>query len=56
MKNCILSLVLLTMLVSAALAQRNEQSRPPIIDVHLHAYEKDERWTHKTPTLVRGSP
>jgi predicted TIM-barrel fold metal-dependent hydrolase len=35
-------------------AQTNQQSRPPIIDVHLHAYEKDERWTQKVPNPLTG--
>ena len=47
MKTRILSLILLTVFASAAPAQKNEQNRPPIIDVHVHAYAKDERWTHK---------
>jgi predicted TIM-barrel fold metal-dependent hydrolase len=56
MKKCHLCLVLLTMLASAAPAQRNEQNRPPIIDVHVHAYEKDGRWTDKTPNPRTGVP
>lgn len=56
MKNYCLCLVLLTMLASAAPAQRNEQNRPPIIDVHVHAYEKDGRWTNKAPNPRTGLP
>ena len=56
MKLPILSSILLTLFVSATPAQRSQQSRPPIIDVHLHAYEKDERWTHKVPNPLTGQP
>ena len=31
-------------------AQRKESAPLPVIDVHMHAYEKDDRWTHKVPT------
>lgn len=44
------------MLASAAPAQKNEQDRPPIIDVHMHAYARDERWTHKVPNPLTGEP
>ena len=43
MRTPILSLVLLTLFAAAAPAQKNEQDRPPIIDVHVHAYEKKIR-------------
>ena len=56
MKKRIFSLILLTIFASAALAQKNEQNRPPIIDVHVHAYEKDERWTSKVPNPRTGQP
>jgi predicted TIM-barrel fold metal-dependent hydrolase len=29
---------------------------PPIIDVHVHAYERDERWTNKVPHPSIGQP
>ena len=51
-----LGVMLLTGLASAAPAQQNEQTRPPIIDVHLHAYERDERWTLKVPNPRTGQP
>lgn len=51
-----LGLMLLTGLASAAPAQQNEQTRPPIIDVHVHAYERDERWTLKVPNPRTGQP
>lgn len=44
------------MLALAAPAQRNEQTRPPIIDVHLHAYERSEAWTNKAPNPRTGLP
>jgi len=47
-------LTVLAIISSAALAQTNEQNRPPIIDVHMHVYAKDERWTHKTPNPITG--
>lgn len=56
MKTRILSFILLTILASVAHAQRNEQNRPPIIDVHVHAYAKDERWAHKAPNPRTGQP
>lgn len=56
MKTRTLSLILLTILASVATAQKNEQNRPPIIDVHVHAYAKDERWTLKTPNPRTGLP
>jgi predicted TIM-barrel fold metal-dependent hydrolase len=56
MKTRILSLILLTMFVSVAPAHQQEQSRPPIIDVHVHAYAQDERWALKTPNPRTGQP
>jgi uncharacterized protein len=56
MRTRILSLVLLTLFAAAAPAQNNEQNRPPIIDVHVHAYEKDERWANKVPNPRTGQP
>lgn len=41
---------------SATHAQNNEPGRPPIIDVHMHVYDKDARWTHKVPNPVTGQP
>ena len=52
MKTQILSLILLTIFASAVPAQKNEQNRPPIIDVHVHVYAKDGRWTHKVPNPI----
>jgi predicted TIM-barrel fold metal-dependent hydrolase len=56
MKARILSLILLTGFESAGPAQKNEQNRLPVIDVHMHAYAKDERWTHKAPNPLTGQP
>ena len=56
MKARILSFVLLAGFTPAAPAQSNEQSRPPIIDVHVHAYAKDERWALKVPNPRSGQP
>jgi predicted TIM-barrel fold metal-dependent hydrolase len=56
MRAQILGSILLTGLATAAPAQKNEQYRPPIIDVHVHAYERDERWTLKVPNPRTGQP
>lgn len=56
MKLRIFSSILLTTFFSSALAQTNQQSRPPIIDVHVHVYEKDERWTRKVANPISGQP
>ena len=56
MKTRILSLTLLSVFASTANAQTNEQNRLPVIDVHMHAYAKDERWTHKVPNPLTGQP
>jgi uncharacterized protein len=56
MQAPILGFILLTGFAPAVPAQRNEQSRPPIIDVHVHAYDKDERWTLKVPNPRSGQP
>jgi uncharacterized protein len=52
----ILGVLLLILFASAAPAQENEQSRPPIIDVHVHAYAADDRWTYKVPNPHSGQP
>ena len=54
MKAWILGSSLVTAFSSAAPAQTSQQNRPPVIDVHVHAYAKDERWTNKTPNPVTG--
>ena len=56
MRARILSLVLLTSFAAAAPAQPSEQNRPPIIDVHVHAYERDERWAARAPNPRTGRP
>ncbi len=48
-------LVFLTMLSFSTPAQQKQQA-PPIIDVHVHGYEKDERWTHRVPNPASGQP
>ena len=54
MKTQVHSLILLVLLASTALAQNNAQTRPPVIDVHMHAYAKDPRWDHKVPNPITG--
>jgi uncharacterized protein len=56
MKKNILSLILVLIFASAASAQKNELNRAPIIDVHMHVYAEDERWTHRVPNPVTGQP
>jgi predicted TIM-barrel fold metal-dependent hydrolase len=56
MRTRIVALVLLTLFAAATPAQNNAQNRPPIIDVHVHAYEKDERWAIKVPNPRTGQP
>jgi len=50
----ILASMLLTAFPPAVAAQSSQQGRPPIIDVHVHAYSKDARWTDRTPNPVTG--
>jgi uncharacterized protein len=38
------------------LLKRMSKTVPPIIDVHVHAYERDERWTNKVPHPSIGQP
>lgn len=54
MKARILGSILLTAFSPAAVAQKSQQDRPSVIDVHVHSYAKDERWTSKTPNPVTG--
>jgi predicted TIM-barrel fold metal-dependent hydrolase len=58
--------IILALFASIALGQRNAlfqsnaqaqniaQTRPPVIDVHMHAYAKDERWNQKIPNPATG--
>ncbi len=50
----VMMLVTSTMIRNNAPAQPNAQARPPIIDVHMHAYAKDERWNHKVANPITG--
>lgn len=56
MSTRILSSTLLIIFASAVVAQQNEQDRLPIIDVHVHAYAKDNRWTIRAPNPRTGQP
>jgi uncharacterized protein len=56
LKRQILCSVLLIIFSSMVQAQNDEQRQGPIIDVHVHAYAKDERWTHKVPNPISGQP
>lgn len=47
------ALVTATVVQNNALAQTNA-ARPPIIDVHMHAYAKDARWDHKVGNPITG--
>lgn len=46
----VLAVMLFTVMLS------NAQTRPPIIDVHVHAYAKDARWDHKVGNPITGQP
>lgn len=52
----ILTAMFLTSFAPAARAKGVEQTRPPIIDVHLHAYERNEAWVQKRPNPLTGQP
>jgi hypothetical protein len=56
MKLRIFSLILLSAFAPAAPAQSSEQSRPPIIDVHVHAYAANAAWALKVPNPRSGQP
>jgi len=56
MKRQILVLVLLIIFACATVAQKRVPTRTPTIDVHVHVYAKDERWTHKVPNPLTGQP
>lgn len=56
MRRQILTLILLAIATSASHAQNKKPSQPPIIDVHMHLYARDERWTLKVPNPVTGQP
>ncbi len=56
MHSWILRLILLTIFASAAVAQKSEQDRRPIIDVHVHVYAEDVRWIYKVPNPLTGQP
>ena len=48
--------IVVAVFVATLLSQSSAfaQVRQPIIDVHLHAYEKDDRWTNKMGNPVTG--
>jgi predicted TIM-barrel fold metal-dependent hydrolase len=48
------SLITSTVVQDNALAQPTTQLRPPIIDVHMHAYAKDARWEQKVANPITG--
>lgn len=50
-----LSITTLLVVISAACAAADE-GPPPIIDVHIHVYDEDPRWTFKAPNPVTGEP
>ena len=45
----------LLLLISATCAVADD-GRPPIIDVHIHVYNEDPRWTLKAPNPATGEP
>jgi hypothetical protein len=46
------------LLASLAIAgdSRGSEKRPPIIDVHVHVYGEDARWTYRVPNPASGQP
>ena len=56
MKIPVLGLILIAIFATRFPAQERQQNRLPIIDVHVHAYAKDERWNLKTPNPRTGIP
>jgi predicted TIM-barrel fold metal-dependent hydrolase len=54
----VLAVILLASLVfqNNALAQPSTQTRPPIIDMHMHAYATEPRWDHKVGNPITGVP
>ena len=54
MKKEVFSLILV--IVAGLPTAAQERQPPPIIDVHMHCFEKDERWTHKVPNPITGQP
>ena len=56
MRAPVSGLVLLAGLASAAAAQAPTHARPPIIDVHVHAYERDARWGLRSPNPMTARP
>ena len=68
MKTQLYSWIVLALFASTALpqgnalvqrntpTQRTAQTRLPVIDVHMHAYAKDERWNQKIPNPATGRP
>ena len=56
MKTFHAAIFLLAVAPFEAGAQTNQQERPPIIDVHVHAYAADERWNQNVPNPVTRQP
>lgn len=56
LKRQVLCLLVVITFPLATQAQNTERTRPPIIDVHVHAYAKDERWNSKVPNPLTGQP
>ena len=48
--------MLLALFGTTVLAQEDERVRAPIIDVHVHVYDKDDRWTHEVPNPLTAQP
>lgn len=53
MKPQLQGLIILGVIL-ATLTVTNGQTRPPIIDVHMHAYSKDARWDNKVANPITG--
>lgn len=56
MKIVCVAILLFAVNPCTALAQATPQKRLPIIDVHVHVYAADPRWTHKVPNPATRQP
>jgi len=56
MNKLVLTVIVLTSTAAAIVSQEKTNSRQPIVDVHVHVYAKDDRWTQKVPNPLTGQP
>ena len=56
MKRILCAIFLALIALTTPAQQKKPKPIGPIIDVHMHCFEKDERWTHKVPNPITGQP